>query len=690
MSLLEKVNPLVEQHKFDDIESLWMAKMESDPGDVDDFLATAKAMRRAEERVRSTALMELLADALRDQGAWPERLRVLKEIGRLSKKPANLRAPIEEALKHVHGSGKSYKKAIVFAKFNDPASNPVEKADKVEQWLLYDEGETFFMGGRGVGQVIELNPELGVCRLDFEKDKRVSVPVGAAQKFLIPIPPGHLLRKKIDAPEELRKMARESPAGTFAELLQSFGRPMTMTEVRDAMTGVVPEDKWAGWWTTARKHPQVIVSGSGAKATYAWTSSTSHADDSIRKRFDAASLREKLELARKHSGRGSGQADYFAERLAEEAVKVSRTEPSLTWETFAILEKLPGKTTSLFDPDSLLLGPMAARTAVGVEDRALRERAWKVIREKHPEWPKILAEAFFREEDPRVLTSIMRFIDDGGQPEIRARLIDETLRYPSRHPKAFFWYCKTLSDTAEAMPERGGYSLLYQMLDAIGSDEFSSMRARMKEFFDKGGLAVRIIMKTDDEEQARKLLETLERFGQLEEYRRENLKAAALMKYNKLREPQVEPVYATAELLAAKRAELENLVKVEIPLNSKAIQVAREMGDLRENFEYKAARQRAEYLAARAGELQGELSRVRLLQPDQVDTSEIRIGTKSSLRNGDTHREVTILGPWESAPEQGVYSHQSDVAKALVGRKVGDIVSFMGNDYLVEAISKWQ
>lgn len=689
MSLLENVTPLVEQHKFDEIEALWMSKMESDPHDVDDFLGTAKAMRRAEERVRSTALMELLADTLRDKGAWPERLRVLKEIGRLSKKPVNLRAPIEEALKQVHGTRRSFKKAMTFAKFNDPASNPVEKADKVEQWLLYDEGETFFMNGRGVGQVIELNPELGICRLDFDRDKRVSVPIGAAQKFLLPILPNHLLHKKIDAPEELRKMARENPSGTFAELLQSFGRPMTMPEVRDAMIGIVAEDKWASWWTTARKHPQVIVNGTGAKATYAWTASTSHADDSIRKRFDAAPLREKLELARKHSSRGSAQADYFASRLAEEAVKVSRTEPALTWETFAILEKLPGKAKSDFDPDSLLLGPMASRTAVGVSDRALRERAWNVIREKHPEWPKLLAEAFFREEDPRVLNLIMKLIDDGGQPEIRARLIDETLRYPSRHPKAFFWYCKTLNDS-EGLPERSAYALLYQMLDAIGSDEFGAMRARIREFFDKGGLAVRIVMKTDDEEQARKLVETLERFGQLEEYRRENLKSAALMKYNNLREPEVEPVYATAELLAAKRAELENLIKVEIPTNSKAIQVAREMGDLRENFEYKAARARAEYLAARAGELQGELSRVRLLDPEQVDASEIRIGTKSSLRNGDTHREVTILGPWESAPEQGIYSHQSDVAKALVGRKVGDIVSFMGNDYLVETVSKWR
>jgi transcription elongation GreA/GreB family factor len=128
---------------------------------------------------------------------------------------------------------------------------------------------------------------------------------------------------------------------------------------------------------------------------------------------------------------------------------------------------------------------------------------------------------------------------------------------------------------------------------------------------------------------------------------------------------------------------------VEIPANMKALQVAREMGDLSENFEYKSARARAEYLSARVGELASEMSRVRVVDPATVDTSAVRVGTKVALSNGDVRREVTVLGPWESAPEHGVYSNQSDVAKALIGHAVGDIVSFMGNDYEIESIRRF-
>src|SRR5204863_7925755 len=160
-------------------------------------------------------------------------------------------------------------------------------------------------------------------------------------------------------------------------------------------------------------------------------------------------------------------------------------------------------------------------------------------------------------------------------------------------------------------------------------------------------------------------------------------------KHPSLREPPYEPISATAESLAQKRAKLENLLTVEIPANKKAIQVAREMGDLKENFEYKSARQRDEYLSARVGKLQTELSNVHVLDPATVDTAAVRVGTKIALSNGDVRREITILGPWESAPEHGVYSNQSDVAKALIGHTAGEIVTFMGNDYEIESIRRW-
>src|SRR5687767_11457528 len=215
-----------------------MNQIETDPSDVEGFILIAKALRRAEQRTQSDTLLGLLSDSLKERGLWTQRLQVLKELGRLSKHPTQMRPQFEEALRKGLGHRKSFQRAFQFVGFSDPQSNPVERAEKVEAWLTYDEGECFFMSGRGAGCVIELNPELGIARLDFEKDKRVSVPLGAAAKFLVPLPQGHVLREKFSDPEKLKEVAKKSPPEFFARLLQSFGRPMVMSEVRDAVIGI--------------------------------------------------------------------------------------------------------------------------------------------------------------------------------------------------------------------------------------------------------------------------------------------------------------------------------------------------------------------------------------------------------------------------------------------------------------------
>lgn len=687
MPFREQAHQLISEKKFDELESLWMTELDGDVSDIDAFLTTAKNLRKAEQRTMSDTLLGLLGDTLKERQLWPQRLQVLKEIGRLSKHPATLRPQIEEALKKALGGHKSFARAFQFSKFSDPQSNPVERAEKVETWLTYDEGECFFMPGRGAGCVTELNPELGICRLDFEKEKRVSVPLGAAGKFLTPLPDGHVLREKFTRADELRAEAIKKPPEMFARILQSFGRPMTMAEVRDAVTGIVPDDKWSSWWTAARKNPQIVVSGTGTKATYAWTASAAGAEASIRRDFEKADVRAKLDLARKHSSRSKELADSFSSTLAAEAGRLARTDAPLAWQILTTLEGLPGEYEPPVEPSSLLSGPMASRTVAAV-DKALREKALDMVRRTHPDWTKVYAEMFFLEDEPRILTQIMDALEEAGKAEIRDRLIEETLRYPRRHPRAFYWYAKRLSDE-ETLSDRANYPLLFQVLEAISSDEFAAVRARLKDFFDKGGFVIRVIMAQDNEEQARKFIDAMERFGSVEEYRRDIVKHAALMKHPTLREPQAEPIYATADALTKKKEELDHLLKVEIPTNNKAIQTAREFGDLSENFEYKSARQRAGYLSARVGKLQGELANVHVLDPAKVDTAAVRVGTKVVLTNGDVRREVTILGPWESAPERGVYSNQSEVAKALIGHAAGDLVSFMGNDYQIESIRRW-
>ncbi|HKB78813.1 MAG TPA: hypothetical protein VKH35_03770, partial [Thermoanaerobaculia bacterium] len=503
MAFADDALALIQQKQFEELESLWMNQLETDPGDVAAFLRSAKALRKAEQRTQSDTLLSLLAEMLLERKLWPQRLTVLEEMGRLSKHPAQIRPAIEEALRNAFAGRKNFQRAFEFSGFADPSNNPVEKAEKIESWMQYEEGSTYFMAGRGAGVVVELNPQLGICRLDFEKDKRVSVPLGAAAKFLVPISGEHVLHGKFSDPAKLRAEALKSAPAFFARILQSFGRPMLMAEVRDAVIGIVPDEKWSSWWTAARKNPQIVVSGSGAKATYSWSSSTGEAESRIRHEFERADPKGKLELARKHSARGSELADFFSSSLAGEAARLARSDAATAWQILTTLESLPGRYTPALDPGSLLSGPMAARAVAAISDKPMRERALGVVRNVNPDWPKVYGELFFLDEEPRILSAIVATLEREGHGEIRDRLVDETLRYPRRHPRAFYWYVKQLEEQ-DPLPERANYGLIFQMLEAVSSDEFAPVRARLKDLFDKGGLVIRIIMSVDHDEQARK------------------------------------------------------------------------------------------------------------------------------------------------------------------------------------------
>jgi transcription elongation GreA/GreB family factor len=114
------------------------------------------------------------------------------------------------------------------------------------------------------------------------------------------------------------------------------------------------------------------------------------------------------------------------------------------------------------------------------------------------------------------------------------------------------------------------------------------------------------------------------------------------------------------------------------------------MGDLRENFEYKSARQRHEYLNARAASLNSDLQRVRLIEPGGMDADEVRIGTVVHLSGPGGPRMMTVLGPWESKPEEDVISYESDLAKDLIGRKPGDTVTLGGESWTIEKVDPYR
>jgi transcription elongation factor GreA len=118
--------------------------------------------------------------------------------------------------------------------------------------------------------------------------------------------------------------------------------------------------------------------------------------------------------------------------------------------------------------------------------------------------------------------------------------------------------------------------------------------------------------------------------------------------------------------------QLERELKTELP---KEIQRARELGDLRENAEYKAAKERQTYLQARIGMLKRRVGEISLINLDKIPHGRAAIGSTLELResNGDNHVFQLVM-PEDANAEKGWISTASPIGRALVGKEEGDEV----------------
>ena len=123
------------------------------------------------------------------------------------------------------------------------------------------------------------------------------------------------------------------------------------------------------------------------------------------------------------------------------------------------------------------------------------------------------------------------------------------------------------------------------------------------------------------------------------------------------------------------KAELKHLVSVERPQNIRDIETARGHGDLSENADYDAAKQRQGFIDARMKELTDKISRAQVIDPSKIKGDRVVFGVTVDLLNCETEEEATytLVGEEESDASAGRISVASPVGRALLGKTEGDV-----------------
>ncbi|MDX1502110.1 MAG: GreA/GreB family elongation factor [Thermoanaerobaculia bacterium] len=687
MALPRELRKAIEAAQLERVEDAWLQQIETDPESVDFFTAAARGLVGSGEGEQATFLLELLDEHLRSGERWEARLELLRGCGEtLFPEPERLYREILATLRALYRDCPSLDgmiEKIGLERGTGDLPKIWDKTAKLRDLMQFELGTPVRMEGKGVGRIEEVNLELGSFKLAFDDGGELRVGFAAAPKLLDALPRGHFLRDRLERPEELRALKESRPSELLQRLLESSEEPLTAAQIREAMQGIVDEKEWTSWWAAARSHPQVVPGGRG-RQTYAWAESSADALEEIRQAFERSDGPGRLKLLARHGSRDEELAGWMARRLADEGRAAADERPEWALTVWAALERsgaAPKDRT--WSPEALVdrSGDLV-RTVLALGDKTLRESVAALIRERRDDWPAVTRGILDRETDSRLLTSLFDALDaaDGDQAQ---QFVDEVVGAPRRRPAAFTWLMERGADEAR-LERHSALALLRHLVAADGDRTFAPYRARLRRLWESGGHTW--LLDRLSAEQAPRAHQVIER-APIEEYLRTPYLNALELRFPELGRRESDHLYATRASVDARRAELKELLEKEIPANRKAIEEARELGDLRENFEYKSARQRHEFLTARAAALDRDLSRVRLIDPSLVDASEVRVGTRARLTGADgEERAVTVLGPWESRPEDGIFSYDSDLARELLGKAAGDTIRLKGAEYRIGAI----
>jgi len=132
----------------------------------------------------------------------------------------------------------------------------------------------------------------------------------------------------------------------------------------------------------------------------------------------------------------------------------------------------------------------------------------------------------------------------------------------------------------------------------------------------------------------------------------------------------------TSEGFSRLQEELKHLKSVERPAVIKQIAEAREHGDLSENAEYHAAREKQSFIEGRVAELEDKIARAEVIDVTKLSGTTIKFGAKVTLADEETDEEATyqLVGEDEADIKQGLLSVTSPLGRALIGKAVGDLV----------------
>jgi len=676
---------LIAEKDFTRLENAWMEMMEDGSTPLAEFFAVCQELKKAQANDQARLLLEVLAVNYETAGIPKQALEVYRQMVFYTHELNEIRKKIIGLYRRIYEKSEHIEEYIAISNLEEEEQLP-RALEKMEEYLGYDIGRFFYFDRYGLGEVVEVNARKKEVVINFEKKERHFLTFDVAKGLLRPVTEGHFLYKKYKDPEAIKTMAAEDPAGLVSFLLRDFDQPLSPGQIKLYLTGVFTEDEAQRVWDKAKKKVEacanVRIAGKAQK-TYQYIETGFDRTADALTAFNQADPRERFRLADEYSRKKPEVFRMVLEPLVKEARNALKKDPPLALDIYLLCRDQNATAGFDFDPETIFKAARPQDLIAGMDNLEHQKFMVRFIKEKNPEtWPRILKDLMLNLEAFPVLYELEAELRP--YPEMLQDVYHSIITLPGHYSKPFPWFLKKLSEG-----ELAEYWTTPYLAKIITGLEFvKSQKTVMKKIMSLESFDVFIKDATDDDVQ--RIMNALKSSKAFAEYEKRDFFRIVEHYFPHFFIKIEDVVYATEDALRRKKEELDKLLNVEIPLNKKDIGRAREFGDLSENAEYKAAKEKQDQLYQKLKTLEAELPKVRIIDPAQADADRVSVGTRVTIKSAASGEETSyaILGRWDTDLERNVISNEAPTAQHLLRKTVGEKVVLNGVEYEIVRIEK--
>ena len=705
---------------YSNVREVWQKLLEYCPEDTDFFYHVDKKIEKTLSGERAAELLQELYIYYKDNKIWDKAIDILKRIIDYDPKNPWVRNEIIDCYKGKYENHSHLDEYLRISNLNQGWRNINDAIADFEKHIAFDAGNFVCHRSWGIGMIRDIQDDDIV--IDFSRKRGHQMSLKMAVNALSTLSKDHIwVLKVIMKKEELRQKIKDDIPWSLQTIIRSFDNSSDMKKIKaELVPSVLTQGEWSSWSTQARKILKTDPNFGNLpdkRDVFTVRENPITLEEKIFNRFKAEkNFFPRLGIIREfiEDKNASLDSEYFAEmfeyfttflksyNVINEVIVASFIFIQETIEEYPYLD--PGFDLQFSDIIEQTEDIESIFTKI--EDSEIQKHFLAYIKENDENWPDVFCRLF-----PNYLSKyIINELRENNHKDKISELFRTIVENYRDYREAFIWLAKNISE--DVWLEK--YNIEYEKiligmvhLLEITFREIDNRRdvsqnrkinKQIQSFLFKENKVMDYINNADRESISR-IVTLINDVKDIDPSIKIELKNKITEMYPDFQfygETAIDKaerrLLVTSDSYSAKQKELTYILDVEVPKNSKEIGAAMELGDLRENAEYKAAKEKQEMLNTAAGKLKEEIERAHIMSQEEIDTSKVSFGTKVQLKNNhdSNTEEYVILGPWESEPDKNIISYLSPLGEKLLHHKLGEKLQFTINerdyDYSIENI----